>query len=63
MERATVDPYGAQKPAERPGKKFQLVERGSQQEKYADDVNFFIVTLPFHLGMLEADLQWSHYWN
>lgn len=50
MERASVDPYGAQKPAERTGKKFQLVERG------ADAVNFFILTLPFHLGMLETDL-------
>lgn len=50
MERVSVDPYGAQKRAERTGKKFQLVERG------ADAVNFFILTLPFHLGMLETDL-------
>lgn len=47
MERAAADPYGAQKSAERTGKKFQLVEGGSQQEKYADAVNFFILTLPF----------------
>lgn len=62
MERAAVDPYGAQKPAEKTVKNFQLVEGGSQQEKYADAVNSFL-TLPFHLGMLETDLQWSHYWN
>lgn len=47
MERAAADPYGAQKSAERTGKKFQLVEGGSQHEKYADAVNFFILTLPF----------------
>lgn len=46
MERASVDPYGAQKPAERTRKKFQLVEGG------AGAVNF-LLTLPFHLGMLE----------
>lgn len=63
MERAAVDPYGTQKPAEKTGKKFQLVEGSSQQEKYADAVNSFFLTLPFHLGMLETDLQWSHYWN
>lgn len=56
MERAAVDPYGAQKPAERTGKKFHLVEGGSQKEKYADAVNSFILTLPFHLGMLETVL-------
>lgn len=57
MERAAVNPYGAQKPAEKTGKKFQLLEGGSWQEKYADAVNFFILILPFLLGMLETDLQ------